>query len=253
MPQVVVDGLITAYSEVGKGKNVILMLHGWADTSQTFETLAKELTAKSKKYKIILLDLPGFGGTQTPPADWSLGNYASFVADFLAKVEARLDVIIGHSNGGAIAVKGLATRKLAAQKLILIASAGVRRPSLKKTLLRLAAKPVGLAIKVLPKTTQKRIRQRVYGAIGSDYLIAEHMQETFKRVVSEDVTAEAAKIDLPVCLIYGAQDKSTPPLYGQLLAKAMPDSRLEIIPMTGHFVHKEQVYQVSDIIKAFLK
>lgn len=251
--QVVVDGLVTSYSEVGKGKNTILMLHGWADSSLTFESLSKELVAKSKKYKLLMLDLPGFGGTQQPPATWSLQDYANFVSDFLQKIEVEPDVILGHSNGGAIAIKALATGKLKASKLILVASAGVRQPSLKKTMMRIAAKPVGLGIKALPSGTQKRIKQRVYGAIGSDYMIAEHMQETFKKVVSEDVTNEAVKLELPVCLIYGDQDTATPPEYGLLLAKAMPNSRLEIVPMAGHFVHKEQVYQVNDIIKEFLK
>lgn len=251
--QLVVDSLITSYSEVGKGKKTILMLHGWADSSQTFESLAKELTAKNKTYRVLMLDLPGFGGTQQPPVAWGLQDYAGFVSDFLRKIEIEPNVIVGHSNGGAIAIKGVATGKLKARKLVLVASAGVRQPSLKKTALRAAAKPVGLAIKVLPQNTQKRVRQKVYGAIGSDYLVAEHMQETFKKVISEDVTAEATMLNLPVCLIYGELDAATPPQYGHLLAKAMPDSRLEIIPMADHFVHQEQVYQVSDIIKEFLK
>lgn len=251
--QAVVDGLITSYSEVGKGKKIILMLHGWADDSHTFESLAKELTAKSKKYQVLLLDLPGFGGTQQPAEAWGLKDYASFVADFLTKIEVAPDVLVGHSNGGAIVVKGLATGQLKADKLVLIASAGVRQPSIKKTALRIAAKPLGLAIRVLPAGTRQKIRRKAYGAIGSDYLIAEHMQETFKRVVSEDVTAEAAQISLPVCLIYGDQDTATPAYYGHAFAKAMPNSELKIVPMAGHFVHQEQTYQVNDIIKGFLQ
>jgi pimeloyl-ACP methyl ester carboxylesterase len=251
--QLVVDGLITFYSEAGKGKKTILMLHGWADTSQTFESLAKELTAKNKTYRVLMLDLPGFGGTQQPSVTWSLQDYAAFVSNFLVKVGAEVDVIVGHSNGGAIAIKGLATGKLKAKKLVLVASAGVRQRSLKKSVLRVTAKPVGLAIKILPQNTQKRIRRKVYGAIGSDYMIAEHMQETFKRVVSEDVRAEASTLDLSVCLIYGELDKATPPQYGHLLAKAIPNSELEIIPMADHFVHQEQVYRVGGIIKEFLK
>jgi pimeloyl-ACP methyl ester carboxylesterase len=251
--QAVVNGLITSYSEVGKGKKIILMLHGWADDSGTFESLAKELTSKNKKYRILLLDLPGFGGTQQPKQAWGLNDYASFVADFLAKLEVEPDVIVGHSNGGAIAIKGLATGQLKTGKLVLVASAGVRQPSLKKTALRIASKPLGLAIKVLPVGARQKIRRKAYGAIGSDYLIAEHMQETFKRVVSEDVTAEASQLDLPVCLIYGDQDTATPPYYGHAFAKVMPDSELNIVPMAGHFVHQEQVYKVNDIIKEYLK
>lgn len=250
--QAVVNNLLTSYSQTGKGRKSILMIHGWADDGQSFKSLTKQL-AENKKYKILTLDLPGFGGTENPPTAWGLGDYASFIYDFLNKIDEHPYSIIGHSNGGAIAINGLAGGKLKAEKLILIASAGIRKPSLKKTALRIASKPAGLAIRILPPPVQKRLRKKLYSAIGSDYLVAEHMQDTFKRVVSDDVADAAATLRIPACLIYGENDTSTPPELGRLLAEALPDSSLDIIPEAGHFVHQEQVYKVSEIIKEFIK
>lgn len=250
--RVIVNKLLTTYTEIGNGPNTILFLHGWADSGKTFEMLAKEIVAINTSYSALLLDLPGFGGSDGPPEAWGLPEYASFTADFLKKTGKDPLAIIGHSNGGAIAIHGLAQNILTTSKLILIGSAGIRDKNAKKKFMRLLAKPAKLAIKATPKPTQKRIRQKLYSAIGSDYLVMEHMQETFKKVVSYDVRAEAKEISIPVCLIYGENDSSTPPAYGKLLSQAMPDAKLHTIPLAGHFVHQEQVYKVAGISTAFL-
>lgn len=250
--QVIVNKLLTTYSTVGNGKQTVLFLHGWADSGKTFEMLAKELAGKEDRYTALLLDLPGFGGTQAPPVAWDLPDYASFVADFIQKLNKQPAVIVGHSNGGTIAINGAARGLLTPSKLILIASAGIRGRSVKKEVLRLLAKPVKIAIKAAPKSTRKRIRQKLYSAIGSDYLIAEHMQETFKKVVTYDIRKEAAEITIPACLIYGEKDTATPQAYGELLAAAMPHAVLHTIPMAGHFVHQEQAYEVARISAEFM-
>src|SRR5580692_991804 len=97
---VVVDGLMTNYQKAGQGKKLVF-LHGWGDSSKTFAKLIQQL---GPKYEVLSLDLPGFGGTETPGEAWTLDHYADFVADFLAKLGGK-DVygLIGHSFGGAVA------------------------------------------------------------------------------------------------------------------------------------------------------
>ena len=178
--QVIVDNLLTNYAEVGKGSSVILFLHGWADSSKTFEGLASQITENNAEYKAVMLDLPGFGATQSSGNDWDLQDFADFVRKFLDKLSLRPRTIVGHSNGGAIAIYGLANNVFESDNLILIASAGIRSKTAKKEILRYASKPAKLGLKLTPKQTQKRLKRKLYSSIGSDYLVAEHMQETFK-------------------------------------------------------------------------
>lgn len=250
--QIIVNSLLTTYSRVGNGKNIILFLHGWADSGKTFDDLAEQIIKGDSKYSAILLDLPGFGGSSASKDAWGLSDYAAFVADFMAKTKLQPQIIVGHSNGGAIAIHGLANNIFTAEKLILIASAGIRQKSAKKTLLRGLAAPAKVALKATPSTAQKRIKKKFYSAIGSDYLIAEHMQETFKKIVSQDVRLDAAKLTIPVCLIYGEDDSSTPPQYGEILASAIRGSGLNVIPLAGHFVHQEQLSKVTQICNTFI-
>ena len=247
---VVVDGLMTNYQKTGEGP-VILFLHGWGDNAATFEPLINILP---NKYQILLLDLPGFGGTQMPGQAWGLDDYASFVAAWLKKIGVgKVNTIVAHSNGGSIAIKGLSTGKIKADKLVLMASAGVRnRQKTRKQLLKAAAKGGKAATFFLPNNTKKKIRGRFYKSIGSDVTLMPQLEETFRKVVSEDVQLDAGKLNLPTLLIYGDSDKKTPLSHGKLLAGAIVNSQLVPVADTGHFVHQEQPQQTAELIEDFI-
>lgn len=245
--QVVVDGLLTNYSRQGSGKK-LLLLHGWGDSAKGIDALSKEL---AKKFEVLSLDLPGFGGTQAPNQPWGLDEYADFVQAFLDKADYKVQILAGHSNGGAIAIRGL-NRGLTAQRLVLIASAGVRgeyRGRMKA--LRIIAKTGKTIAKLLPKSIQKKLRHKMYAAVGSDMLVAEHLQETFKRVVEDDVRADAATLKLPTLLLYGDGDMSTPLAYGQTFQKAIANSELIVIPSGSHWLPTENTNQIAKYIKDF--
>lgn len=248
--QVVTQSLMTQYMRAGTGKTVVL-LHGWGDTSRGLQSL---FTVLSKKYDVIALDLPGFGGTNAPPVAWGVDEYVAFVRDFLTKIKASsVYAFVGHSNGGAIAIRGLAGNELSADKLVLLASAGVRNEYKgRNQFLRILAKTGKLATKPLPKAVQKKLRHKAYATIGSDMLVAEHLQETFKRVVTDDVRTDAAQLSMPVLMIYGEQDQSTPVWYGEQFHELMTASTLEVLPGAGHFVHLDRPDDVQKAIMEFL-
>ena len=118
---VIVNNLLTNYEKQGKGP-VILFLHGWGDDSRTFAQLISKL---KNSYTCIAVDLPGFGATQQPNEVWGVEQYAQFVKSFTEKIQIKPDVVVGHSNGGTIALFALSHNLLSAQKLVLLASAGI--------------------------------------------------------------------------------------------------------------------------------
>ncbi len=248
--QVIVNNLLAHYERSGAGKTV-LILPGWADTTRSWSGVMSKL---SQDYEVIALDLPGFGGSQQPTEAWGLNEYAAFVAAFLTKLNVS-DVygIIGHSNGGAIALRGLATERLTADRLVLLASAGIRNQgSSRKQSLRMIAK-VGKAVSApLPSSVRQRLRQRLYSSIGSDLLVAEHMQESFKLVVSDDVQADTSLLRMPTLLVYGEADTETPLSYGQAFHRLIPGSKLQTVAQAGHFLHLDAPGRVVKEIREFL-
>jgi pimeloyl-ACP methyl ester carboxylesterase len=249
--QVVVDTLLTHYEVAGKGKTIVL-LHGWGDTMAGVRGLAEALKSR---YRVLLVDLPGFGGTQAPTGVWGLDDYAQFLRDLLDKIdEKKIFAVIGHSNGGAIAIRGLSAETFTADKLVLLASAGIRGEYKgRMRALKYLTKAGKVLASPLPKAVQRRLRHRLYKTVGSDLLVAEHLQESFKKVVAQDVRADAAKLSVPVLLIYGDQDGDTPVWYGEAFHQAISGSTLEILPGAGHFVHIDRGDDVERAVKDFLK
>jgi pimeloyl-ACP methyl ester carboxylesterase len=103
----------------------------------------------------------------------------------------------------------------------------------------------------LPKSIKAKLRRKVYKTVGSDMLVAEDLQETFKKVVTDDVRADAARLTLPTLLIYGEDDEATPLWFGQTLHELIPGSTLEVLPDAGHFVHLDRPAEVTKAIQEF--
>lgn len=248
--QLVVDNLVVTYERKGKGKQ-LLLLHGWGDDHRTFNGVAGELIGR---FDVIALDLPGFGNTQMPPKAWDLDNYAAFVSDFLAKIGiSNLYAVIGHSNGGAVAIRGLATGAFKADKLILLASAGIRNSQKAKRMVTKVVAKVGKVTTFwLPIAAKDSLRQKLYGTVGSDMLVVPHLQETFKHTVRQDVQADAAKLALPTLIINADKDPAIPLADGRRYNDLIKGSRLEVLASNSHFIHQQQTQKVAKLILNFL-
>lgn len=248
---VVVNNLLTSYSLSGKGK-LVLLLHGWGDSAKGLASLQKYL---DKDYQVLALDLPGFGATQASKAVWDLDDYARFLQSLLTKLELPQPyAVAGHSNGGALAIRAASLKCLQPQKIVLLAASGVRTNNkTKRLVLKIIAKTGDIATIWMPERYRQALRKSLYGAAGSDMLVAPHLQDTFKKTVRQDVQADAVVINVPTLLIYAADDDAIPVADGKQYHRLIKDSQLEIIPEAGHFVHNDQPEKVQALIGYFLK
>jgi pimeloyl-ACP methyl ester carboxylesterase len=247
--QVVVRDLLTSYYRSGTGKQ-LLILHGWGDASANWQSFAMAL---SKHYDVIVPDLPGFGGSQSPQIAWGLDDYAAFVAAFVTKLKLKPAILLGHSNGGAIAIRGLAQEKLTADSLVLLASAGIRNEYKGRNhVLRIVTKTGKAVTAPLPTRVKKKLQRQLYSTVGSDMLVAEHLQETFKKVITDDVRTDAALLSIPSLLVYGEADEQTPLRYGQILHESIPDSTLEVLPGVAHFLYRDNQAVVLKLVEDFI-
>jgi pimeloyl-ACP methyl ester carboxylesterase len=89
------------YTVSGKGK-VIVLLHGFIEEGSMWNDLAGEL---SKKYKVIVPDLPGFGNTPLTTSKLSMEYYANKVFTVLKEEKVSKCIILGHSMGGYVVLR----------------------------------------------------------------------------------------------------------------------------------------------------
>jgi len=248
--KLIVDNLATEYSDEGKGP-MILMLHGWMDTHHTFDRLAAVL---GLDYRIIRLDMPGFGQTEVPKEVWTVGDYVTFVAHFLDKLGIKPDVVLGHSFGGRVTIKGVSTGAFKPSKVILVGSAGIsKRTTLRNILVTTLTKIFGLVTFIPPLLFYRdKIRKKLYKTIGSDYLESGVLRDTYLKTISEDLAEAARTILLPTQLIWGENDTETPLADGRKFSSLINGSSLSVIAGAGHMVHQEKAEEVARVIKDFV-
>ncbi len=241
--QVVIGDVLVNYQERGKSrKGTIVILHGWGRSSRDWERTADSLASR---YRVILVDLPGFGLTIFPPgAVFSIHDYVEFVVQFLKKLKISHPIIIGHSLGGRIGII-LGTRKIL-KKLILVDSAGIEERTL------------GIKLKILVYKTVRfflphDLVLKLQGMVGStDYRDAGPMRKTFIKIVNERLNKYLNKVRVPTLLIWGDKDDVIEIKYGKVMKEAIQNSHLRIVWGTGHHPHLEKPREFEVILNEYL-
>ena len=247
--KIIIDNLAIEYTDEGVGPT-LLMFHGWGDNLHTFDAIVQELSG----YRIVRLDLPGFGRSERAEETWGVIEYARFVESFIKKIQIEPHTLIGHSFGGRVVIKGVGTDIFSPQKIVLIASAGIaRKRTLKSFVLRMFAR-LGKMFTLIPPFSAYRtqIRKNLYAALGSDYFASGSMRDVFLKVVREDLLEFARRIRVPTLLIWGMQDNQTPLSDGEKIRDAIRQSEMEVIQGATHFVHQEKPQEVAALIREFI-
>lgn len=249
--KLIVNGLATEYKDEGQG-SALLFLPGWMNTIDNFDELATEL---APTYRIIRLDLPGFGGgTESPPPTWHVTEYASFVKAFVDKIALTDYILVGHSFGGRVIIKGTSQGILTPKKIILIASAGVaKHRTLRNRIFTILAK-IGKTILRIPPFSlwRAQLRKRLYRALKSDYLAAGPLSQVYLNTIQEDQTEAAGNISVPTLLIWGSNDDMVPLSDAHILAGRIKGSVLKVLDGVGHSPHREKLKEVTQFIKEFV-
>lgn len=232
---------------MSNNKKVLVFIHGWGVSSEIFKPLYYFLR---EDFNVYDLDLPGFGNTPIEKI-MTLKNYADFVYEFLKKNQIQNPVIIGHSFGGAVAVKFALLYPNEILKLILVDASAVRQPRRQMILIK---KIADILKPLLPEKLRKFIL-KLFGYDKTDYAQIESpkLKETFKNVISEDLSPYFSLIKIPTLIIWGEKDLITPLNEGKLIAKNILGAKLEIIKNAGHFVFLEKPEEFIKLIKDFVK
>ena len=96
-----VDGICCHVECSGEGQGVVL-LHGWGQNCSMMRLVQREL---EDRYRVVNLDLPGFGDSVPLKKPMSIKEYAMFVRKLMAELGIEDPIIIAHSFGARIALR----------------------------------------------------------------------------------------------------------------------------------------------------
>ncbi len=240
--QLLIKNSLISYVTAGKGEQSLIFLHGWRSNKEVWLTVAQLM--ENCGYRLIFIDLPGFGASETPKKPYTLHDYAETVRLFAEKLELKVHAVIGHSVGARIAAKLAAENPGFMEKLVLVASGGARPAfvGLKACLAKIA-KPFFVMGFMAP------LRKKMYAWMGAeDYLATPDLQKTFVRIVNENLDPLLPRIKTDTLVIWGDKDEIAPLTYGRHITKLILHARLEILEDAGHYCFNEQPEKFAAII-----
>lgn len=248
-----VCGLNINYTERGEG-DLVVLLHGWGSNITLFE---QSVAILERKYKVVAMDMPGFGESEEPKEPWCVDNYVDFVLEFIKDYAPEKITVLGHSFGGRVIIK-MCSRELPfeIEKVILVDSAGVKP---KKTFKQKTKQSIYKATKsiyssdVVQKMFPDALENLRKRNGSADYNAASPiMRQTLVRVVNEDLTDLMPNVKAPTLLVWGTLDDATPLSDALLMEKLMPEAGLVKFEGAGHYSFLECAAQFGRVLASFM-
>ncbi len=237
-------GVTFHYVDYGsKEGKTILFLHGWGQNIQMMKPVAD---AFQKDYRILILDLPGFGESEEPKEIWTLQDYVDCIYDLVSSLDIENPILFGHSFGGKIALLYASCHPTL--KLIVCGS------PYKKEIPKLSWKTKTLKqLKKLPGMTPIAEKAKKY--IGSrDYKNASPMmRKILVEHVNLDLTEEVKKIKTSTLILWGEEDQEVSIDEAYELEKYIPDAGVVPYPGCSHYAYLEGLKKTIQVVRIFLE
>lgn len=243
-----VSGQTARLLEAGEGIPVVV-LHGWGGR---IESMAPVIDCLTDSFRVIALDLPGFGESPLPDGVWGTADYAAFVRDVLGSLGVERTHFVAHSFGAKTSLYLSATYGSIVDKLVLVGSSGLRSaPSTKARIKRATSKGARSIGKLGPPG--RALRDAAYRRLASqDYRDAGELRPILVKVVNEDLAPLLGSIKASTLLVWGSDDDAVPVAHARKMEVAIPDAGLVVFEGAGHFAYLDEPQRFCRVIRHFL-
>lgn len=231
------------YIDYGNDSGIpLVLLHGWGQNIEMMRPIGDKF---QKEYRIIIIDLPGYGNSMEPTYSWSVKDYCDAIHKLLKILKVDNPILIGHSFGGKISL--LYASKYAVRKLVLFGSP--YKPEITK--LSLKTKVLKKLKKVPILNNLEEWAKRHIGSI--DYKSASpRMREILVKTVNLDISEEIKKISCPTLIIWGSLDEAVPLERAYELEKIISNAGVVVYDGCTHYAYLERLGQTISILRSFL-
>lgn len=96
------DGVSINFDNEGKGEPAIILVHGWSNTRSIWDA---QVSHFSEKYRVIAVDLPGFGKSGNNRSEWTIASYGEDISTIIQQLNLKKVVLVGFSLGAPIVIE----------------------------------------------------------------------------------------------------------------------------------------------------
>lgn len=272
---VTIDNTEISYINEGVGEKTLLFVHGLSSNSDAW---SKNIKVLKNHYKCIALDLPGYGKSSKPEADYTPSYFAEILHKFINELELKNIILVGHSMGGQATIKLATSYKTDIEKLILIAPAGLEQFSeananmlksffteemVKNTTDEQIEKNYALNFYKLPEETSKMINDRKQIKLASDFdAHCKAIVRSISGMLSDPVFNDLEHISQRTLVVFGDKDMLIPNRYlnpnlttkavGEIASEKIKSVDVAFVKDAGHFVQFEKPVEVNMLIQQFI-
>lgn len=247
-----IDNLNIEYTIEGEGYPVLL-LHGWGSSFDVYQGIINTL---KNRYKVVALNFPGCGNSDTMENPWNLDDYCNLVLEFMNKIGIENPIMFGHSHGGRVTLKMAADGMVNPPKIVLLDSAGLIPKKSFRQKWRAKSFKIIKTVLTLPiiKSFSAPLLEKARRHYGSaDYNAAPLvLRQTLVSLVNTDLRDILHNIACPTLLIWGENDTATPLADAKIIESKIRDCGLCVIKGTGHYSFCERPFEAHAIINSFL-
>jgi pimeloyl-ACP methyl ester carboxylesterase len=226
----------------------VVLVHGLgADGARFWRRL---IPALADEYRVIAVDLPGFGESGKPNALYSPEAYARFLDEIITRRTDEPVALVGHSMGASIALYYANGHPDRVQRMVLASAAGILHGTAYAHFLsRMGVRQFLPQVPGIGDAAGKLI-QRVltkFERLGPDpatalksaesrqlYLEADPSRIAALALVSTDYSRIVRETQTPTLVLWGGEDEVTPLRVGYLLTSLMPHARLNVVEGGSH-------------------
>ena len=261
-----VDGVRLHYQEKGAGAPLVL-LHGFTSSTYSWKDVFESL---STNFRVIAVDLKGFGFSGKPDGDYTRRGQALLVARLLDHLKVEKAWFCGNSMGGEVSINLALANPSRVAGLILIDSAGVAVAgggSLAPGYLQVPV--IGRVLMALALTSDKLVRQGLETSFYDDTKVTAERVAYYHRPLKTrggqlaalrartqwsqfPVESELGKINAPTLIIWGAEDELIPLDAGRKMNMLIKGSELVTFEKCGHLPQEEMPERVLVEITKFV-
>jgi pimeloyl-ACP methyl ester carboxylesterase len=265
-----IDGREVNYCELGEGP-AILFVHGLGASWQSW---LEQMPEFAESHRVVAMDLPGFGYSESPSEDISIEYYARWTAKFMDILGIESAAVVGNSMGGFVSAELAIKSPERVQRLVFVSAAIFwqnRRRA--QPLVQLARMSDAVVARALVRATddiatRRRLRYAALASAGFRYPqyvsdeLAHEMVRSARRtdgflpaleaLAGYDLEEELPKISCPTLIVWGANDQLVSVKDAERLEDLIPDSRREVFERTGHVAMLERPERFNRLLREFL-
>ena len=236
------------YIEEGEGE-VLLLLHGLMGGLSNWEEV---IAFFSKKYRVILPMLPVY---ELPVLTTGVKTLSKFLKKFIKYKKLENVTILGNSLGGHVGLVHVLANQENVRALVLAGSSGLYENAFGGSFPRrenydFVKERVQYTF-YDPNTATPELIDEVYKLVNDRHSVI-RLLAMAKSAIRHNMKKDLHKIRIPVSLIWGRNDKITPPEVADEFHELLPDSELNWIDKCGHAPMMEHPDEFNRILKKFL-